>query len=72
MLYLSSYEPGTSLWIAGGGDEPDAVDGAGLSPHPEAGAHDRRPGRERVDRAGAPGGGAPVPAAVDDGVDQPA
>ena len=47
---------------AAGGDAAVADERAGLSPHPEAGADDRRPGGERADPDGAPGGGDPVPA----------
>ena len=47
------------------GDEPAEPVGAGLSSHPETGAHHRGPGRLRGDRVGASGGGVAVPAEDD-------
>ena len=48
---------------AAGGDAAAPHERPGLPPHPEAGADDCRPGGQRRDRDGAPGGGDPVPAA---------
>ena len=49
----------------GRGHAADAPERAGLPPHPQAGAHDRRPGRQRAHPAGAHRGGDPVSAAAD-------